>query len=391
MKELLEKRDKAAKAYRDLVRSLEKENRQATADERVKMDNMVVEIEAMEDQVRAARIEESEMLHRVDEAIKNMRIGDPGNDEGGKEKEERAALVSFMRTGEIPPERRAMTTSTGSTGGYLVPDEFYKELKEYQQDLCPIYELATKTMWDSDAVFPVVSAFGATTIVSEGSAKTGVTPTIGQVNLTGYKFMYMVDVPTELLRKSKFNIDQKLPKWWAKSNAGKMEDYFAEGVGTTEPKGLAAAATAGTNTASNSAIVANDVINWYYKLGAAYRKRASWIFADSTIALIRKITNAVTTSGALNYVWMPGLAGQPDSLMGRPIYASDGFSAFTAGSACGVFGDISEFQIAEFGSPELIRDPFTVANYGQVRFVGIRVVDCDLPVAEAVVTCPIAS
>lgn len=392
MKDLLEKRDKAAKAYRDLIAEMQKAGRAPEADDRSKVDAMLAEIEALDAQIRDAQSAQADKVNEIDEALKNLRVGEreTGDPKETREKEDRDSFLRFLRTGEGIAEQRAMTTGTGSTGGYLVPDKFFNELKEYQQDLCPIYNLATKSTWDADAVFPVVSAFGATTIVSEGSAKTGVTPTIAQVNLSGFQFIYMVDVPETLIRKSAFNIDEKLAGWWAKSHASVAEDNFAEGTGTTMPYGLAARATAGTDSASNSAIAANDIITWYYDLDAAYRKRASWIFADSTIALIRKITNTVSTSGALNYVWMPGLGASPDTLMGKPIYASDGFSALTADTACGVFGDISEFQIVEFGKPSLIRDPYTVANYGQVRYVGYRLIDSDLPVAEAVISCMIA-
>lgn len=392
MKDLLEKRDKAAKAYRDLIAEMQKAGRAPEADDRSKVDNMLAEIDTLDLQIREASIAQAAKVKEMDEALQNMVIGERTvvNPVETREKEDRESFLKFLRSGEGVAEQRAMTTGTGSTGGYLVPDKFYKELKEYQKDLCPIYDLATKSMWDSDAVFPVVTAFGATSIVNEGSAKTGVTPTIAQKNLTGFQFIYLVDVPETLIRKSAYNIDQKLSGWWAKSHASAAEDYFAEGTGTTEPYGLAARATAGTDSAANDAIAANDVVNWYYDLDAAYRKRASWIFADSSIALIRKITNTVTTSGALNYVWMPGLGATPDTLMGKPIYASDGFSALTAGSVCGVFGDISEFQIVEFGKPSLIRDPYTVADYGQVRYVGYRLIDSDLPVAEAVISCMIA-
>jgi HK97 family phage major capsid protein len=391
MKDLLEKRDKAAKAYRDLIKEMQDAERAPGADDRSKVDNMLAEIDTLDAQIREAQTAQAEKVREMDEALQNMVIGERTvvNPVETREKEDRESFLRFLRSGDGIAEQRAMTTTSDSTGGYLVPEKFFNELKEYQKDLCPIYDLATKSTWDADAVFPVVSAFGETTIVSEGSEKTGVTPTIAQVNLTGFQFIYMVDVPETLIRKSAFNIDEKLAGWWAKSHASVAEDNFAEGTGTTMPYGLAAKATAGTDSAENDAIAANDVVNWYFDLKAQYRKRASWIFADSTIALIRKITNTVTTSGALNYVWMPGLGATPDTLMGKPIYASDGFSSLTAGDACGVFGDISEFQIVEFGKPSLIRDPYTVANYGQVRFVGYRLIDSDLPVKEAVITCAI--
>ena len=52
----------------------------------------------------------------------------------------------------------------------------------------------------------------------------------------------------------------------------------------------------------------------------------------------------------------------------------------------GVFGDIKQFIIADFGTPSLIRDPYTKAKYNEVSFVGCYVTDTALPAAEVLRT-----
>jgi HK97 family phage major capsid protein len=71
------------------------------------------------------------------------------------------------------------------------------------------------------------------------------------------------------------------------------------------------------------------------------------------------------------------------------MYVSDECTAFAAGAKLGVFGDISQYQVVDFGTPEMIRDPYTKAGQGQVRFIGWELMDAALPLAEAVVTCPV--
>jgi HK97 family phage major capsid protein len=299
--------------------------------------------------------------------------------------------IPAKRSANLSREQRAMTTVTGSTGGYMIPEIFANMLDKYAADDSSVRSLATVVNWRGDGAFPVVSGFGTSYLVGEGDAVTTTVPTLGQKTVSGFQIMYNVDVPIKLINNSAFNLEQELMEWWAISNNNLEEGYFANGVGTTTPIGLTAAGVAGTDTASNSAIAAADIVNWYYDLAQKYRRNASWIFADATIARIRKITNAVTTSGALNFVWLPGLGGTPDTLMGRPISASAGMPAFAAGASVGVFGDISKYKIVQFGSPIMIRDPYTVATYGQVRFVGHRLIDTALPVAEAVKVCNIKS
>lgn len=384
----IEKRSQVAKQLRDMLDAAKEEKRALTAEEITKFTNMEAEITELD----AAEAREKNV------AAIEARLNDTPEPEVSKEQRTKVdpkdvmakEFRRFLASGVVP-EERAMTTETGSTGGYLIPEVFSDMLFEYAKNESIIRSLATVETWRGDGAFPVVTAFGTSYLVGEGDEVTTTNATIGQKTVSGFQLMYRVEVPVKLINNSKYNLEQKMMGWWAKSNSNKEETYWANGAGTTEPYGLTESATAGTDTAANSAIAANDVVNWYYDCPQAYRGRASWIFADATIARIRKITNAVTTSGALNYVWVPGLGGQPDTLMGRPIYASAGMPAFAAGATVGVFGDISEYRIVEFGNPMMIRDPYTVATYGQVRFVGHRLIDAALPVAEAIIACNIAS
>jgi HK97 family phage major capsid protein len=385
----IEKRSNTAKAMRDMLDLAKGEKRSLIADEKVKYDNMVAEIERLDEEEKR-----ESALRKIEAKLNEI----PEPQTTGKEErstidpkiEQRREFREFLAKGKIP-EERVMTTETGSTGGFLIPEIFADMLLEYAKNDAIIRSLATVKRWRGDGAFPVVSAFGTSYLVGEGDEVTTTTITIGQQTVSGFQLMWRTEVPVKLINNSAYDLESVLMRAWAKSNSNLEEGYWADGAGTTTPIGLTAAGTDGTDTAANNAIAADDVVTWYYDLPQAYRNNASWIFADATVARIRKIKNPVNTSGATNYVWMPGLAGVPDTLMGRPIYASAGMPAFAAGASVGVFGDISQYQIVEFGSPKMIRDPYTVATYNQVRFVGARLVDAALPVAEAVIVCNIAS
>ncbi len=393
---LQEKRDQAAKRIRDLLDKAKNEERGLTAEEKTIHQNAVGEINEVDD-LRAAEAKYAELESRenaqqeeVEKRAFKPETAKAGEETRDQRKEFRDFLTGRMRefNGD---EQRAMTSATGSTGGYLIPEKYANMLKEYTAGDIVIRSLATVEQWDADGAFPVVTDFGTSYIVGEGNEVTASNATLEQKKVSGYQLMYRTEVPMKLITTSQYNLEQKLMGWWAKSKAKKEEALFAAGVGTTQPYGLATLATAGTDTAANSAIVGDDIMNWFFDCPASYRKNASWLFADGTIKLIRKITNEVETSGAKNYIWMPGLGGQPDTLMGQPVYASQGMAAFGAGETVGVFGDISQYIVVDFGSPQMIRDPYTVATYGQVRFVGWQLIDAALPVAEAVIACNIKS
>ena len=386
MDKYMELRSNVAHKMRTMLTAAQEEKRGLTADEKIKYDNMLAEITELDEQNK--REESLKGIEARLDAIPEPKVVKEARSIIDPKTASISEFRDFLGKG-ITPEERTMTSGTGATGGYMIPEIFSDMILEYAKDDSVIRSLATVTNWKGDGAFPVATAFGTSYLVGEGDAVTDTTPTLGQKTVSGFQLMYKVDVPIKLINNSAYPLESLMPQWWAKSNSNLEEGYWAAGVGTTAPYGLTVAGTAGTDTAANDAIAADDIVNWYYDLPQTYRRNASWIFADATIAKIRKITNAVTTSGALGYIWMPGLGGSPDTLMGRPIHASAGMPAFAADTSVGVFGDISQYQIVEFGSPTMIRDPYTVATYGQVRFVGHRLVDAALPVEEAVSVCNI--
>ena len=400
---LKERRDEASVRVRSLLTLCKDESRGMTAEEKTIYTRAVDEINDVDDLIKMDKEQELRDAKGaiIDMTLEQTEKREFEQEKGKGKKEDRTAndaeaFRNFTEYGignidNIPKELRAMTTVTGSTGGFMVPEIFSKQFFTYAGDDSPTRALSTEVMWKGDGAFPVVTAFGTSYLVAEGSDVTTTTPTLAQKTVSGYQLMYNVDVPIKLIDNSAYPFDSNLLKWWAISNANKEESLYAVGAGTTEPFGLTVLATNGTETAANSAIVPDDVVNWYYDVPFKYRKKSSWILNDSSILLIRKMVNAVTTSGATSYVWAPGLGGEPDTLMGRPIYPSDGMAAFAAGGKVGVFGDISQYQIVDFGSPLLIRDPYTVAVTGRVRFVGHRLIDAALPVEEAIISCRVVA
>jgi HK97 family phage major capsid protein len=399
MKELIQKRSEAAQALRSMLNTAEKENRFLSAEEKTKYDRIADDIANYDDMIK--RKKQADEIGDL-EALE-MRIvpqtGTPAHNQakGGDDAELFRAflqgnLVEYNLSKGENPNKRAFTSETGETGGFLIPTTFSNKLFEVLNGENPIRKLATTVPWGvGDGAFPVTDSFGTSYLVGEGSPVTESNATFQQKTVSGYQLMYMAKPYRKQLAVSAFNLESLIPQWWGKSDAVKEQALFAVGNGTTEPIGLAVAATNGTQSALNSAIAGDDIINWYHDLKPGYRRNASWLFPDATIKLIRKIKNPVDTSGALQYLWNPGLGGNPDTLMNRPIYPADGFAAFAANTKIGVFGDISQYQIVEWGGPQMLRDPYTDAAYAKVRFIGWRLIDTALPLAEAVISCRIVA
>ena len=93
---------------------------------------------------------------------------------------------------------------------------------------------------------------------------------------------------------------------------------------------------------------------------------------------IRQLKNPVDTSGALNYLWTPGLGAAPDTLLGKPVYESDNIDALAADNKPILFGDTSYYQIVDFGGFEFSRLDELYAASGQVGVRGIAFNDGEL-------------
>ena len=101
---------------------------------------------------------------------------------------------------------------------------------------------------------------------------------------------------------------------------------------------------------------------------------------DSTIAYVRKLKD-----GNGVYLWQPALQmGEPDRLMGYPIYTSVSMPTIAAGAKTAAFGDFSYYWIADREAHSIKRLDELYAATGQVGFIAHERVDGKLILPEAV-------
>ena len=133
-------------------------------------------------------------------------------------------------------------------------------------------------------------------------------------------------------------------------------------------------------TTSGASITADDLIELVYKLKRPYRKSASFIINDQTLAAIRKLKDANQA-----YMWQPSYQmGEPDRLLGYPIHTTPFMPTAEAGKVALVFGDYSYYNIGDRGSRSIqeLRELF--AGNGMIAFVMKERVDGKLVLPEAV-------
>ncbi len=158
--------------------------------------------------------------------------------------------------------------------------------------------------------------------------------------------------------------------------ANAEEDAFLNGDGTGKPLGLFAAKGGGTVAETlTAAIKSDDLLSLIYALKRPYRRKASFILNDQTLASLRKLKD---NNGA--YIWQPSYqAGEPDRLLGYTVHTS----AYAPADAI-AFGDYSYYNIGDRGTRSFAELKELFAGNGMVGFVAKERVDGKLVLPEAV-------
>lgn len=166
---------------------------------------------------------------------------------------------------------------------------------------------------------------------------------------------------------SAFNLENYIITMFGKALANAEEDAFLNGDGTGKPTGIFAA-TGGGNVQNSltAALKSDDLLDFVYGLKRPYRKNASFIMNDATLASIRKLKD---NNGA--YIWQPSYqAGEPDRVLGYAVNTS----AYAPKNAIS-FGDYSYYNIGDRGTRSFAELRELFAGNGMVGFVAKERVD----------------
>jgi len=309
----------------------------------------------------------------------------PENKTGRASDEYKRAFWNAMRSKAAGYEvLNALQVGTDSEGGYLVPDEFEHTLVEALEEE-NIFRTMAKIIQTAsgDRKIPVVASKGTASWVDEEGAIPESDDAFGQVSIGAYKLATMIKVSEELLNDSVFNLESYIAREFARRIGAKEEESFFIGDGTGKPTGIFNAtggAELGVTAASATAITVDEIMDLFYSLKSPYRKNAVFVMNDATVKAIRKLKD-----GNGQYLWQPSItAGQPDTILNRPVKTSAYVPAIAAGAKTIAFGDFSYYWVADRQGRSFQRLNELYAATGQVGFKATQRVDGKLILPEAI-------
>lgn len=390
--ELMNKRAQAWDAAKKWLDEKTDENGLMTAEDAQTYDRMEADIKTLSDQIerrkRADELEEA-MNRPVRDTLRTSIGGGENREKSGRASDEyREAFWTAMRignTGVTPEIRNALEVGTDSEGGYLVPEEFERTLIMALDENNIFRKFAKKITTGGDRLIPTLETRGTASWIDEEAAYTESDVSFGQKTLGAYKLATLIKISDELLADSAFNMSAFIASEFGRRMGRAEEEAFFTGNGTNKPTGIldgTNGAAAGVTAAAANAITFNEIIDLYHSLKSPYRPKAIFIVNDDTVKNLRKIKDQND-----QYVWQPSVsAGTPDMLLGHAVYTSEFMPKMAAGNAAMLFGDLSNYWIADRGAYSFKRLNELYAATGQVGFRGSKRVDGKLILNEAVKT-----
>ncbi|KAB0679952.1 phage major capsid protein [Aureimonas leprariae] len=372
-----------AEAFGEFMRAFEsfrEENDGRLAEIEKRMSADVVTDEKV-DRISKALDEHEKRVERL--VLKEMRprLGGTGETAAGAPSEHRQAFESYVRGGDERGFRRmeekALSSLTGSDGGFVVPPETEREIGKRLAALSPIRAIAAVRTVSTQVLKKPFSIAGAQAgWVGEADARPQTaTPQLAELAFPTMELYAMPAATNALLDDAAVDIDQWIGEEVEQAFAAQEGAAFVNGDGVNKPKGFMTAATvaesawawgkvgtvstgaAGAFTATNGSDALIDLI---YALKAGYRQNASFVMNRRAQSVIRKMKDA---DG--NYLWQPpATAGGKATLMGFPVVETEAMPDIAAGSKSVAFGDFGRFYlIVDRQGVRVLRDPYSAKPY----------------------------
>jgi HK97 family phage major capsid protein len=282
-------------------------------------------------------------------------------------------LARVLAQGEV----RNLGTTSGSIGGYTVPQGFWSDVQEAQVSVgglraAPITLVPTDT--GNDVPIPTgddTANEGELLAQNSATSTTSTDPVFGQVILKAWQWSSkIVRVHRDLLQDNGVKVEGLLAKWLGKRIGRIQANYFIDGTGTNEPEGIMTNITVGATSDTTGSFTFDDLIELEMSVDPYYRERGVYILSDNALKTARLLKDNDDRP-----IWLPASVagnqvGVPSTINGRRYFVDLGMSdGTTSGDQPIIFGDVSTYWIREVSNPTLLRMEERFGEFNQVGFL----------------------
>ena len=327
LKSQVEARNNLIEQARTVIESAEADKRGLTVDDQATIERIETEISQRDAAIDTAKKMEEREARAID-AARNSFV--PSNEVRGDADILRAIANGEMRSHTFGTEKRTLVPSDNT-----VPKSFYDEVFSVARQAGPMLNVAQviNTASGDQLTIPTLTAYSTATIKGAGSAISDSEPTFSSITLNAFKYSFLVPVANELLTDAGFDISALIAEQAGNAIGFGINTGLTVGTGTVEPTGIfttgASAVTGGTGV--SGAPTYENLVDLLYALDGQARllPGVGWLMNKTGLAAVRKIKDG---SGA--FIWSAGniAQGQPDQLLGYPVYENPAAASVATGA-----------------------------------------------------------
>ena len=382
--------DEFKKANDERLERLEKG--ESTADLDAKIGKIEEKLDGLEDinqeltKAKGHQEDISEKLENLETVMKR-----PQNGFDSKQVDETLeAFDTYCRKGLdhlTDVEKKALTVSNDSTGGYLAPPEYVRELIKTVTEISPIRSIAKiRSTGQRSIQIPKRTGQFAAQWVSESGTRSETTGyQVGLEEISAHEHYAMVDISEQDLEDTVFDLEAEMQSEFAEQFAKAEGTAFVSGNSVGKPEGIMTnSSVSEVNSGHASTLLADGLISLVHSIKSEYGRNGTFLFNRSTLAAIRKLKD---TAG--QYVFQAGMSlqgGATNTILGQPYLEVTDMPDVGAGTYPIAYGDFRRaYMIVDRVQLAVLRDVYTQATSGNVRYIARRRVGGQVVLPEAIV------
>lgn len=302
---------------------------------------------------------------------------------------EKKVFDKWLRDGKealSPEEVKVLTASNDNTAGYLAPPEYVQELIKGIVEISPIRSIArVRSTTNRSVQIPRrTSTFAATFVAEQGSRTETTGYQVGMEEIPTHELYALVDISEQELEDSVFNLEQEMTSEFTEQFAKAEGNAFVSGNSVGKPEGIVTNSSVGVTASGVSASLnANSLISLYHAVKPDYSRNGTFVMNRSTLAAVRKLQD-----GSGQYVFQAGFSlqvGVPNTILGAPYVEATDVADVGSSTKPIYFGDFRRgYLIVDRVSMSIMRDPFTQATSGNVRYIARRRIGGQVILPEAI-------
>ena len=292
---------------------------------------------------------------------KGNRPGAPAIVQGATE---RKNFIDYLRSGSA--EAKALTTASDTANHVLAPEDVSGEFIRNLVEFSPIRAIAdVRSTASANIILPHRTGITNAAWVGETGARTASEPTFDQAEIAVKEIATYVDLSLQLAEDSA-NVLPEVSLALAEDFGQKEALSFVNGSLALEPSGFMQNAEIAAHDNGHAANLSPDaLIALMYALPATYRNAGTWVMNGQTLAAIRTLKD-----GHGNYLWQPSYqAGQPETILGRPVIEAVDMPDIAADAEPIIFGDFKRgYRIYDRLALDVFADPYSQRVNGLMRY-----------------------